>query len=104
MEELRRLKDDYIRDLIEYYEAEGITAKSIDNMDTMIHSIKNLCKIMHMSDQDEGYSMGYSMRRGRGANASRDSLGRYSSGRYSMDTSDMVAKLHDIINHMDMQH
>lgn len=93
-EELKRLKDDYVRDLIEYYEAKGITAESIKNMDIMIHSIKNLCKIMDgMDDMGEMHSY----RRGRGMMANRDSMGRYASGMYS-GTDDMVKGLHDLMN------
>lgn len=67
-----------------------MTSSTLDVVDKLAHTIKNLCKII---DDMEGYSerMSYenSMRRGsyargRGRNARRDSMGRYSSGNEMM--------------------
>ena len=68
----------------------------VQYMDTLAHAKKNLLKSEEM--MDGGYSMdrysgdysgeysrGYSERRGRGRNARRDSMGRYSRDRYSRD-------------------
>ena len=100
-EELKQIKEDYIREIIKYYREKGLSDKSIEPLDTMIHSVKNLCKIIDGSDSD-GYSYGwnmndYSYARGRGANASRDSMGRYSSAGYS-GHGEVLAGLHDLMN------
>lgn len=74
-----------------------LSMQEVQYMDTLAHTKKNLLKSEEM--MEGGYSMdgdyayarggrGYSnarMGRGRGSNASRDSMGRYSSNRYSRD-------------------
>ena len=107
-EELKQIKEDYIREIIRYYREKGITDKSVEALDTMIHSAKNLCKIIEGYEEKGGYSMtpaysygwdmnDYSYARGRGANASRDSMGRYSSAGYS-GHGEVLAGLHDLMN------
>lgn len=103
-DELYQMKEDYIREILKLYREHGITKESIAMLDMMIHSAKNLCKIV---ESDEDYSMAnsydmYSGRnsyaRGRGSNARRDSMGRYSSrGNYSMH-DDVKAELYDLMN------
>ena len=76
-------------------------------LDTLAHAKKNLMKGEEMSE--EGYSGmmypryygddrmdGRSYARGRGRNARRDSMGRYSRG-YSMAADDMVEELRDLM-------
>lgn len=104
-DELYQMKEDYIREILKLYREHGITKESIAMLDMMIHSAKNLCKIY---ESDEDYSMAnsydmYSGRnsyaRGRGSNARRDSMGRYSSrGNYSMHNDDLKAELYDLMN------
>lgn len=104
-DELYQMKEDYIREILKLYREHGITKESIAMLDMMIHSTKNLCKIC---ESDEDYSMAnsydmYSGRnsyaRGRGSNARRDSMGRYSSrGNYSMHNDDLKAELYDLMN------
>ena len=68
-----------------------LTMSEVQYMDTLLHAKKNLLKAEEMADSMEGnYSMrggdGGSYARGRGRNAKRDSMGRYSrerDGRYS---------------------
>ena len=71
-----------------------ISASSLETIDMLLHAIKNACKIIMYEEYAEGgysYADGehdmsdYSYARGRGRNAKRDSLGRYSSntGEYS---------------------
>ena len=73
-----------------------LSMTEVQYMDTLAHAKKNLLKSEEM--MDGGYSMdrysgdysgeysrGYSERRGRGRNARRDSMGRYSRDRYSRD-------------------
>lgn len=103
-DEIYQMKEDYIREILKLYREHGITKESIAMLDMMIHSAKNLCKIV---ESDEDYSMAnsydmYSGRnsyaRGRGSNARRDSMGRYSSrGNYSTH-DDVKAELYDLMN------
>lgn len=106
MQELYKLKDMLCEDLKEYSKKEKLDMQSLNAIDTLCHSLKNLCKIIHdyegypeedysqaMMPRMPRYSYGNGMgmtdmsyARGRGANAKRDSMGRYSSrngGNYS---------------------
>ena len=70
-----------------------LSAGSLETIDKLLNSIKNACKItMYEEYKEDGYSYAdsdmdmsnYSYARGRGSNARRDSMGRYSSeGGYS---------------------
>lgn len=109
MHELYELKDKLMKEL-EEYGTQDLTAGSLEVVDKLSHSIKNICKIIEAyEDEEEGYSMrgrsyddginnGGSYRgrtsrnyggrgsyaRGRGSNARRDSMGRYArEGGYS---------------------
>lgn len=77
--------------------------------DTLAHFGKNLKKMME--EDEEGYSgamypdgrgsyrygNGVSMARGRGANAPRDRMGRYSSEGYSRAADDAMSKMHEML-------
>lgn len=102
MHELYELKDRLMKELEEYGK-QDLTAGSLEVVDKLSHSIKNICKIIESYEDEEGYSMrgrsyddgmndgtdGMSRRgsyrgsyrnsyaRGRGSNARRDSMGRY---------------------------
>lgn len=101
MHELYELKEKLMKELEEYGKQE-LTAGSLEVVDKLSHSIKNLCKIIEAyEEEEEGYSMrgnyendgntgGMSRRgsyrvgsyrgsyaRGRGSNVKRDSMGRY---------------------------
>lgn len=107
-EELYDLKDKLCRELSEYGKKEKIDAPTLQVIDTLAHSLKNVCKIIECYEAEEnGYSAAQglysnftmprvsyaggnyygdmSYARGRGSNARRDSMGRYSSrdGGYS---------------------
>lgn len=105
-EELYDLKDKLCRELSEYGKKEKIDASTLQVIDTLAHSLKNICKVIECYEAEEnGYSAaqgGYSnftmprvsyaggnsygdMSYARGRNARRDSMGRYSSrnGGYS---------------------
>ena len=101
MHELYELKDKLMKELEEYGQKE-MSAGSLEVVDKLSHSIKNICKIIE-SAEDEYSSRGSYMggsrysregnryayegeqNRGgsyaRGRNARRDSMGRYSSNR-----------------------
>lgn len=93
--ELYDLKMKLVKELAEYSKTE-ITTGNLTVVDTLAHAAKNVCKILESMDEEEG---GYSNRmmppyrgnsyegrdwdrsyenRGRGSNARRDSMGRYS--------------------------
>lgn len=81
------------KELDEIVKKGELSAGSLETIDKLLNSIKNSCKIiMYEEYSEDGYSYAdsdadmsnYSYARGRGRNASRDSMGRYSSdGGYS---------------------
>lgn len=89
------VKDMLKRELDEIVKKGELSAGSLETIDKLLNSIKNACKIVmyeeysedeYSSAGGEGMSGGYSNARGRGGNARRDSMGRYSregSGNYS---------------------
>ena len=102
MKHLEKLKEALCEELDKFGKSGDITVNSLDKIHRLTDTIKNIDKIM-MLEESEGYSgergrthMGgssydddimYSERRGRGRNAKRDSMGRYSSegGSYEGD-------------------
>lgn len=109
MHELYELKDMLCEELKEYGEKGELTAGTLDVVDKLAHTIKNLDKIIEEYDEQE-YSNAYndmggrsyrqggrSYARGR-RNARRDSMGRYSSrGGYSMDNQSMIEELRGLM-------
>lgn len=83
MEELREMLCEELDKITKKGE---LSAGSLDVVDKLTHSIKSIDTIIAM--EDAGYSSDYmrgnSYARGRGSNARRDSMGRYSSDNYSM--------------------
>ena len=126
MNELYELKDMLCEELEKVGKKGELTAGSLDTVDKLAHAIKNLNKIIE-AKEDEEYSSrggsydgemsghypmymynrggsyrdgmrGGSYARGRGRNARRDSMGRYSSERgYSRANSDMVEQLREMM-------
>lgn len=126
MHELYELKDKLLQELEEYGTKE-LSAGTLDVVDKLSHAVKNLCKIIEMKEDEEEYSgdmmggtsyarggnrggsrggsyrgsyegRGGSYARGRGSNARRDSMGRYSSERgYSRDGMEMADQLRDLM-------
>ena len=113
MHELYELKEKLMKELNQY-SSEELSAGSLEVIDKLTHAIKNICKIIEAAEEEEyssrgysrdGYSREYSRNmggnryayeggqggnrggsyaRGRGGNARRDSMGRYSrEGGYS---------------------
>ena len=84
MNELMELKETLCKELEEYGRKKDMKAGDLDVVDKLAHTIKNLDKVIE--NYSDEYSGNYSMARGRGSNANRDSRGRYSSeygGNYS---------------------
>lgn len=115
MHGIYKLKEKLCDELEEYGSREGgLSTGTLDTVDKLAHTIKNLDKIIEVYEEEDGYSGNYmyadgtnyedgrSMRgdrsyaRGRGRNARRDSRGRYSSEGYSR-TGDMVSKLRNLM-------
>ena len=105
-------------ELHEIVEKGDISSSDLEKIDTLLHAIKNACKIiMYEEYAEDGYSYAdgehdmsdYSYARGRGRNAKRDSMGRYSSegrGRYLRrgysyaedDKHEKINMLHEMLN------
>ena len=87
------LKDMLKKELDNIVKKGDISASDLEKIDKLLNSIKNSCKIiMYEEYSEDGYSYAdgdrdmseYSYARGRGRNAKRDSMGRYSrEGGYS---------------------
>ncbi|SCW26683.1 hypothetical protein SAMN05660484_00040 [Eubacterium ruminantium] len=109
MKELYELKDNLCEELKKYGKKE-LSAGSLDVVDKLSHTIKNLDKIIEKYDED-GYSNAVRYNRanytranyggmsnardGRG-NSRRENRGRYSNNGYSYD-EEMVSKLYEIM-------
>ena len=113
MHELYELKDRLCDELTKYA-GQGISAGTLEVVDKLTHTIKNLDKIIDKKEEEEysgtypyardtmtgrSYRDGmYAYTRGRGRNAKRDSMGRYASeGGYSRN-EEMVSKLYAMMN------
>lgn len=89
------LKDMLKQELDKIVKKGDISSSDLEKIDKLLNSIKNSCKIiMYEEYSEDGYSYAdgdrdmseYSYARGRGRNAKRDSMGRYSSdGGYSRE-------------------
>ena len=92
MHDLYSLKETLVNELKEYGRSGEMSKSSLDTIDTLAHAAKNVIKVIECCDDKEGHSyrdpsmdyvrpdgsyrdMSY---RGRGRNANRDSMGRYS--------------------------
>ena len=99
MEYIEKIKKMLCKELDEYAMKQKLTGGDLDMIWKLTDTVKNLDKIEMLEEENEGYSearggmrgrsymggssydddMMYSERRGRGRNAKRDSMGRYSS-------------------------
>jgi hypothetical protein len=99
MEYIEKIKKMLCKELDEYAIKQKLTGGDLDMIWKLTDTVKNLDKIAMLEESEEGYSearggtrgrsymhgssydddMMYSERRGRGRNAKRDSMGRYSS-------------------------
>ena len=120
MHEFYELKEMLMDEVKKIANKGELTAGSLETVDKLLNSIKNACKIiMYDEYEKDGYSQAdadmsmssYAYARGRGRNASRDSMGRYSSeggysnrmysrrGGYSYaDKSEKVEMLREMMN------
>ena len=94
-------------ELHEIIEKGEISGSNLEAIHMILDSIKDACKIiMYEEYSEDGYSYAdgdrdmseYSYARGRGRNAKRDAMGRYSSrGGYSMAGDEMIDELRDLM-------
>ena len=107
------LKDLLCKELEEYGKKGDLSAGTLDIVDKLAHTIKNLDKIIEVYEEEDYsngsyndggvsyrggmYNDGRSYARGRGRNARRDSMGRYSREGYSRN-ADIVEQLRDLMN------
>lgn len=112
MHELKELKEKLCEELEEFGRKDELTAGSLEVVDKLAHTIKNLNKIIEEYESEEysgrayegdmpgrsyrGGSYRRSYARGRGAEARRDARGRYSSEGYSR-ADDLMDQLHDLM-------
>lgn len=121
MHDIYKLKDMLCEELEEYGRKNELTPASLEVIDKLAHSLKNVEKVIENYEMEEsGYSSanryyyddgmggsyarggrggnrGYSSARGRGRNARRDSIGRYSSrDGYSMADADMTEMIDEM--------
>lgn len=126
MHEIYDLKEMLCKELEEYGKKGDLTAGSLDVVDKLAHTIKNLDKIIESYEENGEYSSrggsyaggmgmggasyerggrsyrggnmgGRSYVRGRGRNARRDAMGRYSTEGYSRN-DEMIEQLNDLMD------
>jgi hypothetical protein len=117
MEYIEKIKKMLCRELEKFSMKTDLTVTDLEKIHKLSDTIKNLDKIKMLEEDGEGYSearmgrggsrysyddeMMYSERRGRGRNAKRDSLGRYSSeGGYAEDYRGGMYSYDDAKDHM----
>ena len=118
MEYIEKIKKMLCRELEKFSMKTDLTVTDLEKIHKLSDTIKNLDKIKLLSEEDgEGYSearmgrggsrysyddeMMYSERRGRGSNAKRDRMGRYSSeGGYAEDYRGGMYSYDDAKDHM----
>ena len=127
MHELYKLKEMLCKELEEYGSKGELTGGTLEVVDKLAHAMKNLDKIIETKEmEDESFEGGMSgaypreggnrsyargrnysreggnsYARGRGRNARRDSMGRYSSrGGYSMANEEYVEQLEEMMQEL----
>ena len=86
MEYMHKIKKMLCKELEEYGEKKSLSSADVEMIHKLTDTVKNPDKISLLEQGDDGYSETYpyymggsSYARGRGRNARRDSMGRYSS-------------------------
>lgn len=117
MEYIEKIKKMLCRELEKFSMKAELNVTDLEKIHKLSDTIKNLDKIKMLEEESEGYSearmgrggsrysydddMMYSERRGRGRNAKRDSMGRYSSeGGYAEDYRGGMYSYDDAKDHM----
>ena len=87
MQKMEELREMLCAELEKITKKGELSAGSLDVVDKLTHSIKSIDTIMAIEDAGYSNESGYSYARGRGRNARRDSMGRYSRDDAYMDGS-----------------
>ena len=113
MHELYELKDKLMKELEEYSQNGKYSKEDVETIKYMASAVDHLCNIVERAEEEEEYSRrgGGSYRggnyryprnygdgsyaRGRGRNARRDSMGRYSS---AGDPGEMIEQLEELMH------
>ena len=105
MKELYELKEMLLDELKRYGDKKDLSTGGLEVVDKLTHALKNLCKVIE--DCEDAYSTAdmphdmphyrYSYTRGRGRNAKRDAMGRYSREGYSEAADDMIHELRELM-------
>ena len=88
MQKMEELREMLCEELDKITKKGELSTGSLDVIDKLTHSIKSIDTIMAMEDAGYSNESGYSYARGRGRNARRDSMGRYSRDDGSYDYVD----------------
>ena len=115
MHKLYELKEKLIEELEDYAQNGKYSKEDVESIKYMASAVDHLCNIMEAAEEEE-YSMamggsyeggrggsyeggyhGRSYARGRGRNARRDSMGRYSGRGYSRAADDVKMQLQEIM-------
>lgn len=104
MHELYELKEMLTDELKKYGSKKDLSTGSLDVVDKLAHAVKNICKIIEDDEHYSNYDGGMSYARGRGRNARRDSMGRYSSEGYSRAANDMAHELRELMEDAPDEH
>lgn len=100
MHKLYELKEKLMKELEDYSENGKFSEKDVEAIKYITSSIDHICNILEETDEEYSGSYtrgGSSYARGRGRNARRDSMGRYSSRMYSGDNSMIVRELRELM-------
>ena len=116
MHEIYELKEMLLKELEEYGKRGDLSAGSLEIVDKLAHSVKNLCKVIEDMEESDYSSYGGGMpyrgnsydrdrsyARGRGRNARRDSMGRYSRDGYSR-AGEIAQRLRDLMRDAPDEH
>lgn len=111
MHKLYELKDKLMEELEDYAENGKFSKDDVEAIKYTASAIDHICNIVERSDEEySGEMMGGSYRypmnyrrggsyaRGRGRNARRDSMGRYSSEGYSRASEGIVMELRELMD------
>lgn len=105
MHKLYELKEKLMKELEDYADNGKFSKDDVEAIKYTSSAIDHICNIVGDEEGYSGYSMeggsrydGRSYARGRGRNARRDSMGRYSrDGGYSQAADDMVQELRELM-------
>lgn len=118
MHKLYELKDKLIQELEDYADNGKFSKDDVEAIKYTASAIDHICNIVEdeeeysMAYEGDGNMMGgrsyargtYSRARGRGRNARRDSMGRYSRRGYSMADDSMVTELRELMKDAPDEH